>query len=66
MRRFAGPALCSMAFGLVVPLLLVCLWELNGWCGWVRPNLLPPPSAVLGTVVELARRGELWGHVETT
>jgi sulfonate transport system permease protein len=66
MRRMASPALRSTALGLVVPLLLLCVWGLNGWCGWVRANLLPPPSAVAGTVIELARRGELWGHIEIT
>jgi sulfonate transport system permease protein len=67
MRRLAAnPMLRGAALGIVVPLLLLCLWELSGWRGWVRPNLLPPPSAVLGTVVELARRGELWRHIEIT
>jgi sulfonate transport system permease protein len=67
MRRItANPAFRSAAIGLVVPFLLLCIWELNGWRGWVRPNLLPPPSAVVSTVIELARRGELWGHIETT
>lgn len=67
MRRCAATsAVRSTALGLVVPILLLCLWELSGWRGWVRPNLLPPPSAVIGTVVELAGRGELWGHIEIT
>ena len=67
MRRItANPAFRSAAIGLVVPFLLLCFWELNGWRGWMRPNLLPPPSAVVSTVIELARRGELWGHIETT
>lgn len=66
MTRFAKPALRSTAIGLLVPFLLLCVWELSGWRGWVRPNLLPPPSAVVGTVADLARRGELWGHLEIT
>lgn len=67
MRRIANnPALCDATIGLAVPFLLLCLWELIGWRGWVRPNLLPPPSAVVGTVIDLARRGELWGHIEIT
>jgi sulfonate transport system permease protein len=67
MRRIGdNPALRSGAVGLVLPVLLLCLWELNGWCGWARPNLLPPPSAVVGTVIDLARRGELWDHIAIT
>ncbi len=56
----------SAALGAVVPLCLLVLWEASGRFGWVRPNLLPPPSAVAGTLFDLARRGELWGHVEIT
>jgi len=52
--------------GLVIPLLLLVVWELSGRLGWVRPNLLPPPSAVLATIVDLAERGELWTHVQVT
>src|SRR3954454_12050412 len=54
------------ALGLVIPLLLVILWELSGRLGWVRSNLLPPPSAVLATIVDLAKRGELWAHLRVT
>ena len=61
-----NPALRSGAVGLVVPLLLLGLWELSGRLGWARPNLLPPPSAVIATLSDLARRGELWGHIEIT
>ena len=46
-------------------MLLLCLGAQRP-LGWVRPNLLPPPSAVAGTVVDLARRGELWAHIEVT
>ena len=67
MRRLgAHPGLRGAALGLVVPLLLLVLWELSGRLDWVRPNLLPPPSAVLAAVVDLARRGELWNHIEIT
>jgi sulfonate transport system permease protein len=52
--------------GLVIPLLLVIIWELSGRLGWVRPNLLPPPSTVLATIVDLAERGDLWTHLRVT
>jgi sulfonate transport system permease protein len=67
MRRLAGhPGVRTAALGLVIPLLLAGLWEASGRLGWVRPNLLPPPSAVLATIVDLAARGELWTHLEIT
>lgn len=65
--KFVIPAgLRSVALGAVVPLLLLALWELSAQLGWARPNLLPPPSAVLGSLAALAHRGELWGHIEIT
>lgn len=67
MRWLANSSgLRSIALGLVVPALLLGLWELSAVQGWARPNLLPPPSAVLATLLDLARRGELWGHIEIT
>jgi sulfonate transport system permease protein len=60
------PRLRSTIIGALIPLLLLGLWELSARFGWARPNLLPPPSAVLETLVDLARRGELWTHIETT
>jgi sulfonate transport system permease protein len=65
-RLAANPTVRAALLGAVVPLLLLGLWELSGRLHWARPNLLPPPSMVLGTVVELAGRGELWGHVQIT
>ena len=67
MRRVtAHPWVRTMALGLVIPLLLTILWELSGRLGWVRPNLLPPPSAVLATIIDLAQRGDLWTHLQVT
>src|SRR5438270_13950372 len=65
-HAWAHPWVRTPALGLVIPLLLVVLWELSGRLGWVRPNLLPPPSAVLATIVDLAERGELWTHLRVT
>jgi sulfonate transport system permease protein len=66
MSRAGRAALEQAALGLVLPVLLTLVWEAVGRLGLVRPNLLPPPSAVIATVVELARNGELAGHVEVT
>jgi sulfonate transport system permease protein len=66
MRRLAGPGLRSALIGLVVPALLLCAWQAESWAGLVRHNLLPPPAAVVSTVLDLARRGQLWGHIGIT
>jgi sulfonate transport system permease protein len=62
----ARPWVQTAALGLVIPLLLVAAWELSGRLGWVRANPLPPPSLVFAAVIDLARRGELWVHLQIT
>ena len=52
--------------GAVLPLLLLLIWELLARAGVLPANLLPPPSKVLATIWELARTGELWGHIGIT
>ena len=49
--------------GLALPLVLLVLWELVVWLGWVRPHLLPPPSELAHTVAELVQSGVLLQHV---
>ena len=52
--------------GAVLPMLLLVLWEVLARTGALPPNLLPAPSKVLATIVELARTGELGIHVGIT
>src|SRR6185312_11075656 len=67
LHRIAGAGhLRTVALGAVVPVMTLIAWELCGRLGLVRPTLLPPPSAVLHTLVDLGRRGELWEHIEIT
>jgi sulfonate transport system permease protein len=54
------------AVGLVLPLVLLALWEALSRFGIAPRNLLPPPSAVAKALGELWIAGELWGHVEIT
>jgi sulfonate transport system permease protein len=54
------------ALGLVVPVLLLALWEALSRSGVAPPNLLPAPSAVLRALGDLWVSGELPGHVEIT
>ena len=52
--------------GAVLPVALLLLWEALARAGVLRANLLPAPSKVLATIGELARTGELWGHIGIT
>ncbi len=65
-RRLGAALGQAGLIGLVVPALVLALWEAVSRMGLVRPNLLPPPSAVAITLEKLAASGELLGHVEIT
>jgi sulfonate transport system permease protein len=60
-RRWARPAL-----GLVLPVGLALGWEVIVRLGLSTGRLVPPPTRLLATIVELARSGELSLHVTAT
>ncbi len=59
--RFVRPVL-----GLLLPIGLAVLWELIVWLGLSNGRLVPPPSRVFSTMVELSRGGELLRHIVAT
>ncbi|MHC1947112.1 ABC transporter permease [Bradyrhizobium sp. UFLA06-06] len=59
--RHARPVL-----GLVLPVALALGWELVVFLGYSNGRLVPPPSKVFETIVELARSGELSRHILAT
>ncbi|MBB5423179.1 ABC transporter permease subunit [Paraburkholderia sp. CNPSo 3155] len=46
-----------------VPALVVVLWEAAARLGLITPQVLPAPSSVLGTAIDLAHNGELFVHL---
>lgn len=60
------PGRWQWPLGAVLPLLLLAAWEVLARVGFLPPNLLPAPTKVLATIVELARTGELWQHLGIT
>jgi sulfonate transport system permease protein len=60
-RRLARPVL-----GLLLPVGLAAIWEIVVWLGLSDGRLVPPPSKVFTTIVELARSGELFRHIVAT
>ncbi|MBC9785486.1 ABC transporter permease [Heliobacterium chlorum] len=52
--------------GILVPAFLVILWEGFAQAGLLPPNMLPAPSKVLLTIVDLYSRGELVDHIGIT
>jgi sulfonate transport system permease protein len=61
LARYARPAL-----GLLLPVALALAWELVVSLGYSTGRLVPPPSRVFATIVELARSGELSKHIAAT
>ena len=55
-----------VALRLVGPLLFVGTWELLSRLGWVRADFIPAPHAVAVAGLELARSGELAGHIRAS
>jgi sulfonate transport system permease protein len=56
-------ALFRPAQGLVVPILLLIVWEGAVRGGLIASNLLPPPSELVGTVRELIAGGEYFDNI---
>jgi sulfonate transport system permease protein len=61
LSRFARPAL-----GLLLPIALAIGWELAVRFGLSNGRLVPPPSKIFATIVELAESGELARHMAAT
>jgi sulfonate transport system permease protein len=60
------PRYVRLLLGLLLPLTLALGWELAVWLGYSNGRLVPPPSRVLATIVDLARSGELTRHIAAT
>ena len=61
LRRYAGPAL-----GLLLPVGLAVAWEIAVRLGLSNGRLVPPPTRIFATVMELAKSGELARHIIAT
>src|ERR1700729_3148996 len=61
LRRYARPAL-----GLLLPVGLALAWEIVVWLGLSNGRLVPPPTKIFATIMELARSGELARHIIAT
>lgn len=60
------PALMRPLLGLVVPVGLALAWEWAVQQGWSDGRLVPPPSTIWRTLVELGASGELAHHATAT
>jgi sulfonate transport system permease protein len=66
-KRWAGLGRATrLGLGILLPLVLAAGWELAVYLGWSNGRLVPPPSVVFATFVELWRAGELQRHIAVT
>jgi sulfonate transport system permease protein len=63
-RAARGP--WRLPLGLLVPAALLAIWWTVSGFGFVAPNLLPSPLAVVRVIWRLALTGDLWFHIEAT
>jgi len=50
--------------GIIFPVFLLVIWELAGLYGWVSDILLPRPSTIFVSFIDLLLTGNLLGHLE--
>ncbi|QGU94402.1 ABC transporter permease subunit [Clostridium bovifaecis] len=56
----------NIGLGAILPIILVIAWQVLSNIGVFPAYLFPSPSAVINTLVDLFKEGELIGHVEIT
>jgi len=61
-----GARLLKSGLGVILPVLLLALWEMAARTGLISTKLLPAPSTVLDSIRQLAADGELWLHITVT
>jgi sulfonate transport system permease protein len=61
LRGYVRPLL-----GLLLPVGLALAWEIVVWLGLSSGRLVPPPSRIFVTILELAQSGELMPHITAT
>jgi sulfonate transport system permease protein len=65
-RRPAWARWATPVLGLALPIGVALIWEGAVAFGFSNGRLLPPPSRVIATLMDLARSGELLHHVAAT
>ena len=56
----------GLALGLIIPFILLVVWEAAVRFNWLDAYVFPAPTTILQKIIELAQEGTLWGHVGIT
>lgn len=62
-RKGISIALTNALLGVLIPLLIIVIWEIAGMLGKLNPVLLPRPTQILAELVALTSSGELAHHL---
>lgn len=62
-QLFVNRALKKLLQGLVLPILIVVLWEILSVFGWLDVYLIPPPSQIWDRLLTVTANGELLKHL---
>lgn len=62
MKKF-GIWLSENILALAAPIILLAIWEAVSRLGWIRVNLLPPPSIIFTVLVDLIKSGEIFTNL---
>jgi sulfonate transport system permease protein len=65
-KRSGLGRITRLSLGLLLPVLIAAGWELAVRLGWSNGRLVPPPSVIFATFLELWRAGELQRHILVT
>ncbi|ETF02612.1 nitrate ABC transporter permease [Advenella kashmirensis W13003] len=65
-RSRLGPGREIRYGGAIGPLLLLTIWTLGSWTGFIDHRTLSPPWVVVQTAAELIESGRLWSNFETS
>ena len=60
------PRVVQGAAALLLPALLLTLWQLAASLHWLPEQILPAPALVWQSLLELAQSGELWSHISVS
>jgi sulfonate transport system permease protein len=64
--RSASSRYATPLIGLIIPVVAAIIWECAVRWGWSSGRLVPPPSVIYATFVELAATGDLQRHALAT
>ena len=54
------------AAGAATLILLLALWQIAAWRGWISTAFLSTPADIARAIAALARSGELWAHLDAS